>query len=251
MKLNKALYSVIMLAIITLFAAIAIAQNTPLGADSITVEQSEQANLSLYPPESTFAEAGNVTELTIQGTSVTKSWQGYYGNVTGTIILEDAQGNRFYDWSAAEPQGEIFASVNETITWTTVECAPVDESTYRAGWNTFYGLLDTDDDDINKTFSATDHPTFYVGYTTITGCRNTYTHVNSASQAVDFPAVLLASDGNSTLIFTAIIEDRTTGQRQGKIGFDGADHDFQVLVAENGQAGNSDLTQYYFWVELE
>lgn len=251
MKIKKTLYSILLLAIISLFAAIAIAQNTPLGADNINVVQSEQSNLSLYDPDSVFAEAGNVTELTITGTSVTKSWQGYYGNVTGTIILEDAQGNRFYDWSAAEPQGEIFASVNETITWTTVECAPIDENTYRTGWNTYYGILDTDYDDINKTYNVTSHPTFYVGYLALNNCRTTYTFVNSANQNADFPGVLLSSDTNGTLIFTSIIEDRTTGARQGKIGFDGSDHDFQVLVAENGQAGNSALTQYYFWVELE
>ena len=250
MKTKNAMYLLLLLAIISLFAAIGIAQNTPLGAN-LTVEQSEQANLSLYDPDSVFAEAGNITELTIEGLSVTKSWQGYYGNISGTIILEDAQGNRFYDWSAAEPQGEVFASVNESITWTTVECAPIDDNGYRTPWNTFYGAADTDYDDINKTYSLTSHPIIYVGYLPITGCRTTYTFVNSAPQASDFPALLLSSDDNSTLIFTAIIEDKTTGARQGITGFDGADHDFQVLVAENGQTGNSALTQYYFWVELE
>ena len=33
-------------------------------------------------------------------------------------------------------------------------------------------------------------------------------------------------------------------------GFDGAAHDFQLLVAENENAGFIGTTPYYFWVEM-
>ena len=36
------------------------------------------------------AEAGNITELTIDDRRTTQAWQGYYGNITGTITLDDA-----------------------------------------------------------------------------------------------------------------------------------------------------------------
>lgn len=244
----------ILTVIIMLLGTIALAyaeNNEPLGAETVTEIQAETANLSLYDPDSHDAEAGNVTELLITGVSQTKTWQGYYGNITGTIILEDSQKNRFYDWDAAEPQGEIYATVNNTITWTDVACANLSDDTYLSSWNTFYGITPNDYDSINLTYNYTDHPEFYAGTSNMTGCPTAYTFVNDAMQETDFPTALLTTNTESTMIFTAIIEDRADGTRAGKTGFDGADHDFQVLVAENGQLGNDDLTTYYFYVEIE
>ena len=228
--------------------------NAPLGAENATVIRSETSNTSLYPAAMVPALAGNLTELNITGVSQTKSWQGFFGNVSGTIILEDSSGMRFYDWSAAEPQGQVYASVNNTISWTSVGCADIEDDTFRGMWYDYYGMLDTDYDNINITYPYTSHPEFYVGFTTVNGCRTTYTFVDSERQEDpeaerDFPAVLL-TDENDALIFTSIIEDRAEGARQGKDGYDGGDYDFQLLVAENGQFGNSDTTPYYFWVEI-
>ncbi len=231
---------------------LALAENVPLGAESANVVRSETSNASLYTPDSVDAIAGNLTELNITGVAQTKSWQGFYGNVSGEIILADSSGYRFYDWSVAEPQGEVFASVNDTITWTDINCAPIsDDSTYRTNWYSFYGMAESDYDDINDTYNFTNHPEFYVGFSTLNNCQTAYTFVNNVSQSTDFPAVLLASDSNSTLIFTSILEDKTAGQRQGITGYDGQNYDFQVLVAENGQQGNSQVTPYYFWLEIE
>jgi hypothetical protein len=240
------------LALLTSFAALVLAENNaPLGAETVTVIRTENSNLSLYAPATVNAEAGNLTELTITGVSQTKTWQGYYGNVSGTIILEDAQGNRFYDWGAAEPKGEIYASVNATVTWTDVACADLTNSAYITDWNSFYGITDNDYDSLNTTYNLSDHPTFYVGTRTQTGCPTTYTFVNDARQEGDFPAVLLTSNTNGTMIFTSVLENKSVGQRTGVPGFDGGNYDFQLLVAENGQAGNDAITLYYFWVELE
>lgn len=225
--------------------------NVPLGADSVTVIQTESSNTSLYPPSTINAEAGNVTELTITGLSQTKSWQGYYGNVSGTIILEDSQGYRFYQWDAAEPQGEIYASPNSTITWTSVTCTDFSNATYMAAWNTFFGMNESDYDNLNSTYTGTGHPTFYVGTLTQNGCPTTYTFVNNATQAVDFPAVLLTSEPEGSIIFTSIIENKSIGVRESIAGFDGGLYDFQLLVAENGQSGNDAVTAYYFWVEIQ
>ncbi|MGV8162905.1 MAG: hypothetical protein ACP5N2_06260 [Candidatus Nanoarchaeia archaeon] len=240
------------LAFMAAFATTVLAQNVPLGAETVEIVQSERSNISLYPASMLAAEAGNLTELSITGVSQTKSWQGFYGNVSGTIILEDAQGNRFYDWTAAEPQGEVYASVNQTISWTTVACAPTDTNiTFLNRWESFYGMNYTDYDSINNTYTVTNHPEFDTGYTSLTGCPTTHTFVNDAAQGVDFPAVLLTSDTQGTLIFTAILEDSAEGIRADKVGFDGNEYDFQLLVSEFGSDGNTAVTPYYFWVELQ
>ena len=231
--------------------AFLVTANTPLGAQDIVENRSETVNISNYDPESIEAIAGNLTQIHITGITQTKSWQGFFGNVTGTITLEDAAGNRFYDWSAVNPQGQVYASINETISWSTVECAPMHtDNTFLGRWHTVYGMNNSDYDSINNTFNLTSHPEIYVGYETINGCPTTNPFVNSASQQDDFFNLLLTSDSQSTLVFTTILETRETGVRGSKEGFDGGMYDFQLLVAEDGSQGNSDTTTYYFWVEI-
>jgi hypothetical protein len=50
-----------------------------------------------------------------------------------------------------------------------------------------------------------------------------------------------------------IIENDDWFNDTDEIGFDGYEHDFQMLVLEDGHAGASELTPtlYYFWVELQ
>src|SRR3990167_1096282 len=57
------------------------------------------------PAGSVNAQAGNVTELNIFGYSITQTWQGYFGNVSGTIILADANDKVMYNWSLASSEG--------------------------------------------------------------------------------------------------------------------------------------------------
>lgn len=248
---NKSI-TILAFALITgvLLAISVYAQNVPVGVEEITVESSSTG--AYRTPESTDAEAGNLTELSIRGVSQTKSWQGFYGNISGTIVLENSLGFRFYDWNAAEPQGEIYASVNDTVTWTDVTCAPTHtDAAYLDLWQTFYGMNISDYDSINHTYNRTDHPSFMTGYISLTGCPTTYTYVSNQSQLNTFPAALLATDANTTLIFSTIIENKSEGVREGVTGYDGGDYDFQLLVAEFGSDQNSDLTTYYFWVEIQ
>jgi hypothetical protein len=249
---QKPFVLIVALAFLAAFAASVFAQTIPLAPETLTVVQTETSNTALYPAISVDAEAGNLTELYIYGETQTIAWQGFYGNVSGTIVLEDAQGNTFYDWSAAEPQGEVYASVNQSITWTTIACAPtLTDISYLNTWQSLYGMNYTDYDTINKTYNLTDHAPFWTGYTTLDNCPTAYTYVNSAAQYLEFPSVLLTSDASSTLIFTAILEDKDEGERDGEVGFDGGDYDFQLLVGEDGSGGNNVVTPYFFWVELQ
>ena len=68
------------------------------------------------------AYAGNITYLGISGISVTQSWQGYFGNVSGAIILADNNNNAIYNWTLAEPSGEVYSSTNSSITWSSIQC---------------------------------------------------------------------------------------------------------------------------------
>src|SRR3989338_10660551 len=115
----KMLSLVVIVIAVALFRIIALAQ--PEGPESMQRGASERK--PDYDPVVVQAQAGNVTALTINATRITERWQGYYGNITGTITLDDAQNNSLYQWQIASPQGEIYAVNHSTTpTWADVIC---------------------------------------------------------------------------------------------------------------------------------
>lgn len=181
----------------------------------------------------------------------TKAWQGYYGNITATITLDDAEGNTFYNWSSANPRGQVYATLGTSITWADVECFDLG-----ANWNdmhTRYNIATDDGDAVNLTYTTTDHPTFYVLSQDFTAqCPTSYIFQNGAPQTDNFVNVLL-NDPNlvsDSWIYTTLIEDKDAGSNAGRTCFNGDECDFQLLVNEDGHGTNTATTTYYFWVEL-
>ncbi|MFH1649720.1 MAG: hypothetical protein ABIA93_04180 [Candidatus Woesearchaeota archaeon] len=244
-------------AALAVMAALVAAANTdPLPPTTLNRLSDARLNTSYYASQSEEAEAGNVTELQIVGTGVTKFWQGYFGNVTGTITLDDADDNTMYDWSDAEPQGEIYASLASAITWADIDCW---DQTQAGGTNltieeSRYGMASNGVDGIDETFNITTHPELVVGTYNVTQntCWTTHTYINGAYQTTYFYEVLLTD--TVSMIYTTIIEndniDAEVENTTDIIGFDGFAHDFQMLVAEDGSMGDDTSTTYYFWVEL-
>ena len=238
--MNKT-YSIFLVAVLFLFG-ISFAVAIPNGASSVTEESS--STLSATSPENHSAIAGNLTELTIYGDSVTQSWQGYYGNVSGAIRLADSSGDPMYNWSLASPQGEIFASIADSITWTAIQC--FNWATNGTTLESNYNIATTAADGVNETFSTTvGHEAFVVGTTSFAedDCMGTRIF-DSTGTGVDqnFEEVLL-HDGANT-VFAALLEEDTTG-------FDDNPHDFEMIVLEDGHSGDTDTTPYFFYVELE
>jgi len=223
-----------------LLAALALADQ-PTGVNSVTVVKSERANLS-QAPQSTQAAAGNVTELSITATAITTGWQGFFGNITGSITLEDASGNVFYNWSGlGSISGEVYASRDNAVTWSTVNCS---NSTTISNENAFLGKASSDPDSVTNTFSATSHPSFLVGTINITAnsCPSTNAFSGGSQVSNRFYQVLL-QDGDGDVIYTTLID-------QDQVGFDSKQYDFELLVGENGNATSQATTTYYFYIEL-
>jgi hypothetical protein len=196
---------------------------------------------------SVYAQAGNVSELEINGTMITKAWQGFFGNISGNISLEDSNGYRMYRWGLGTTQGEVYAARVNTVNFATINCS---NKTLVTAEETALGMGATDADNISATFSIGPvHPTFSVGSNPVNSsqdCYTTYTYVNNASQAANLVyAEVLLHDLAENIVYTALINDSATG-------FDNEGHDFQMLVPEDGHtpAAEAALTQYYFWVEL-
>ena len=246
MKHKAALIAVVItLALMVVLSFIPFVHADVSGAESVTtISTSRRAPL---PANEVDAQAGNITELFINATTVTQSWQGYYGNVTGFVTLQDGLNNTLYDWALAEPNGEIYA-VNQTVDFASVDCfnytatgGEINLSTYEET----LGIGQTDVDGVNETFNSIYNGTFYAGLTKInasTYCYSTDLYQNSSSAGDEFVEVLL-TDGQA-VIYTALLENNV-------IGFDNRSHDFQMIVGEDGHTGNNAVTPYYFYVELE
>jgi len=255
-------YATMMMLFVSAFY-FAAAVTVPMGAQTVDEGTESTMNASQYAPDSVNAYAGNISQLTIYGRTQTKHWQGYYGEVTGMIVLDDASNWTLYDWPNNEPKGEIYATINSTTpSWSTVECFNYSqnytgENNHTVFWESYYNMTFNDVDGIDETFNMTTHPELDVGEFTITEntCPSTYTHVSDAFQTSDFVELLL-QDVNGDLIFTTIIENKDVGDNTDVTGYDGNTHDFQMLVAEDGTSRvggelNQGTTTYYFYVDLE
>jgi len=189
------------------------------------------------------AYAGNVTELTMTTYATTQAWQGYFGNVSGTIQLADSSDNILYNWSAASPTGEIVA-VNKTgVNWGGLVCYNFSDYNATDALEVGLGINGSDTDGINETFTATTHTAFSLAGASFTAGQCNSTSLYNNLSAGTFEEVLLW-EGKS-LVFTSLLKNNV-------IGFDARTHDFEMLVIEDGhgaEAANSD--SYYFYIELQ
>jgi hypothetical protein len=219
------------------------------------------------------AIAGNITNMDVTGYSITQAWQGYYGDVTGVITLEDTSGDVMYNWSEASPEGEIFASTNSTLNWNYIQCfnltangtfeGDLDQAgaTNLGGNNVtileaMFNITFNDPDGVNETFgNGTQaqgegfyHDEFVVNSLLFTpGECNASTHLFADSQSSEdsaFQEILLYEPFTSSVVFASILDNN-------ELGFDGVAHDFQMIVLEDGHGTDTDVSTYYFWVELE
>ena len=224
-----------------LLGALPLVHGVPSSPTTIDVLSSERRDLGLIPDQNISAQAGNITELDITVLSVSRSWQGYYGNITGYIVLDDADNNSFYNWTLTTITGEIYAARNASVSFTTVNCTNATQITAE---ETFLGHAAIDGDSVTNTFNATNHPLIYVGTKTIANnsCPSTNAFGPSGLSPTEFYQVLL-SDGAESIVYTAILENSQAG-------FDGNAYDFELLVGENNHDGSPATTTYYLWVEL-
>jgi hypothetical protein len=216
---------------------------SPSGPSSVTNLGSSR--YSSASAANVSALAGNVTELNFVANTITKTWQGYFGNITGTIVLGNSNNQSMYNWNITSPSGEIYATRTSGVpTWASVVCASAAQTTTE---DTTLGVNSTTDQDaVNRTFlNTTAFSNFYVGNISINStqnCRAVNLYNGSTAPSSSFQEVLL-HDGTS-MIYTALITQDANG-------FDNRTHDFQMLVGENGHGIDVATTPYYFYLELQ
>jgi len=236
----------------------------PGNVDSINVSDSDRRTLFGGATERTIdAFAGNVTELTLNTSKRSNRWQGYYGNISGTITLDDARNFTLYSWAGdISPSGEIYAADTPVSNWSGVYCFNMTDN--RSGNNCtgagsgggsggpdnitclniseaqqkFGGPL-TGEESLNATFTSTHD--IEIDGTVFSNCPATQLYTVNESQTINWTEVLLTENNTRTLIFASIINASTNG-------FNNVSQDFQMIVGHDGD--NSTLTTYTLYVEL-
>jgi hypothetical protein len=217
------------------------------------------------------AQAGNVTSLDIYARTITQSWQGYYGNVTGTVQLADSSGNVMYNWTQSSPLGEVYATTNNTLFWTNIQCfnftstGTYEDETNNGGLTNLHGtnltqlqerfgisnnISSSEVDTVNTTFELLGpgtHNLFYTANKQFSEgeCQNTRVYDETGTGADNrFEEVLQYEPVSASVVFTSLLNQDTPG-------FDKGAHDFEMLVLENGHNIDVSITTYYFFVELQ
>ena len=237
---KRTITAILLLLVVSIFAAQVFGE--PSGT---TISNNLTETGPTTAPDSHTANRSTITTMVLTAVQQNQQWKAYVGNVTGSLTLDDADGNTIYDWSLATTTitGEVYASRSGTLDFSATACA--DTATLDSE-NTFHNMTAGQVDNINGTFNSTLHSSFVVAGSTINAdtCSAQATFVNDARQApgpsADFQQVLL-EDNTNNLVYVALLNDNT-------VGFDGDSYDFQMIVAE------SDVkpvpTTYFFYVEL-
>ncbi|MFH0875173.1 MAG: hypothetical protein V1859_04485 [archaeon] len=228
MKERKIMFFTMLVCTVIMGTVFAVAD--PTGA---SVTEGTSSTRAGQTAQQVTAEAGNVTGLNINQTKVTDIWQGYYGNISGEITLDNAANQTFYDWNYATTTGEVYAVNTSISSWSGPTCA---NQALINTWETGLGITSTWADSINETFKGTSHPSFSVGSTAFTTCRSTQAYGSGAT--TEYWNVLVNVGNN--LVFASVVNSTSTG-------FNGNGADFELLVPTD-QATNTEV--YYFYAEL-
>jgi len=254
-KINKTIAILILVVIAILSFIPILAETSPEGPNITIINTTTRTPTAASTLE---AYAGNITEVNLVGTTKTQTWQGYYGNITGTITLDDALNNTLYNWNLASPEGEIYAA-NTTIDFSSgnIICFNYSDDvpaayTSLSELETSLGATTYDADGVNETFSdSLTHTSFYSSTNFIDGSSSDSAcpavrlfNSTEESTAGLFEEMLLYDKTNHVVIYTSILEDN-------EYGFTNQIIDFQMIVGEDGHSGDTTTTTYYFYVELE
>ena len=174
-------------------------------------------------------QGGNVTENNVSSIASTGNWQGFYGNITGSLRLGDGSAI-FYDWSGV-PFQAVYASPSNAITWGGL--VAMDSALELEGKDANYSFTATDDDSINSTFTGN---TCAAG-TEIAAAAGVYSY--NSTQGNSAWETCIADDGGNT------ITDTVFGTNiQADDSYAGTTVDYQLMVPVNATG-----QLYYFYLE--
>lgn len=250
MKNTITLRNLAIVSLVVMFSFIMFAYAEPEGA---TVNYISNSSKNLTPPTGRQDDKGFIHVLTLETIQQNQKWKAYVGNVSGTLVLRDADSYSIYEWPAGgAPDGEVYITRNTSIDWTDIRCL---NDTWLGTEQSALGQEASASDNINATFSSTVHESIDIHETTISNstCRTVRTWVDNSAQAesenAKYQEVLL-QDGDGKVVYAALIDqDQDSYRDDDQVGSSplNATYDFQAIVPD--YIGGATAT-YYFYVEI-
>lgn len=239
---NKKIGTTVLLATFIMLIVAGLVTGDPTGS-TITSNTTDLGRTTT--PASRADDGGTFTTLNINAIQQNYAWKAYLGNITGSLVLDDSNNISIYQWSLSTLTGEILATRNDSLAWGSLGCA---SDAVMASENTFLNMASGDGDNINSTFSFSNHKTFIIAGNTLANstCPALATYVNLTAQADNETALfqqILINDSNSNLIFVGNLEINQQGYDNS------SQFDFQMILPDDDTA--SAITTYYFYVELD
>ena len=176
-------------------------------------------------------EGGNVTELNLSSNISTEKWAGYWGNVTGEIVLAPNNADMFYTWAWTSADGGEVCAVAATSGFNWAAVQTIAAATIDTIW--FFDGGDTDSA-VNTIPNACN---LGVAGATPVGTGN-YTGVGG------FETCAVGDGDDAAKSDVAFCVNITNS---GSL-FNGLSGDYELLTATNETAGASET--HYFWLEL-
>ena len=189
---------------------------------------------------------GSINFLTLASISQNLRWKAYVGNVTGQLVLQDADGYNIYDWQISGTiSGTVIASRNSSINWNFLNCT---NSTAMAEEHNSLSFAYNTVDNINTTFNATNHTAFTINSKVLNGCRTAYPYQNSTKQAGNSSAnpyqeISIMDDSRRVGYATRIEASPYSYKNDTR-------EAFQMILPDYGDTSISTIVTYYFFVEL-
>jgi hypothetical protein len=213
-------------------------------------------NNSLSPPAGGF-----IFTINLQSEQQNTRWKGYVGNVTGSLVLDDADGYSLYDWQfATATAGQVFATrASGTVNWSRINCSNENATTAEM---LYLQHTSNPTDNISRTFNSSNNRQFFIGTVSIaaSSCPTTNLYVNGSFPKDDQFEEVILYDGPTTYNITNYPNDfhnivYATHIEQDKDGYraalDNQTYDFQMILPENASSTWESAIPYYFYVELD
>ena len=260
---------VLSLVLISVYAAPIGPTVTVLGNTTKNDTPATKVNSSI---NGTISPGGYIFTLKLTSEQRNTRWKAYVGNVTGTLVLDDAYDNTIYQWTLSSVAGEVYATRSAgSVNWSGINCTWIADGRENKTWdminrstsnrtpehNENLALSQTSkDDNITATFAYRNHSSITIGSVEIgkDECYSVQTYVENNAQSftdsntANFTEIILYDGAYNTTTGNVVY---ATEMEQDKIGYrSDSTYDFQMIVPEVATVGFSSSTAYYFYVEL-
>ena len=223
-----------------ILAAIMVASIFAMGVTMVSAVDPSGADVAVNVTKSTkpagsagtnTADGGYITGLNLSANTQTAKWQGYYGNVSGGIVLRDGDSDSMYEWSVSAPAGEVLAC-SGTPTWSGLVVATVANLDTACSFG-------TDADNAANTFNDG------TGQVVVAGLTIGSVYRAQTEGTGPYYTYLLNYNSNSQVwtdfVFVAPINNDATN-------FKSTHSDYQMIVPETEASATT--TSYNFYLEL-